>query len=47
MNDVKRQETLRPRQAGKRIKAQIGKMLTWGRETVSRYIPLPRVNTEI
>lgn len=46
LDDVKRQETLPPQQAGKMMKARFKKILTWGRETVSRYIPLPRIKNQ-
>lgn len=44
-DDVKRQATPPPPPIGEMIKIQIRKILTWGRETVSRYIPLPRIDS--
>lgn len=44
-DDVKRQETPPPPPIGEMIKIQIRKILTWGRETVSRCIPLPRIKS--
>lgn len=44
-DDVKRQATPPPPPIREMIKIQIRKILTWGRETVSRYIPLPRIDS--
>lgn len=44
LDDVKRQEILPSQNVGKMIKIQFRKILTRGREIISKYIPLPRIN---
>lgn len=43
MEDVKQMELLRPQTVSQKLTGLIKSILKWGRETVSRVIPLPRI----